>query len=77
MSGQTRKHSIFESLANVIVGYGIAVAAQALIFPWFGLYTQAAAHFKIALVFTGISLVRSYILRRVWNKIMLRKRGLS
>ena len=35
---QTRLMSLVESIANVIVGYGVAVATQILIFPFFGLH---------------------------------------
>ena len=38
---QSRAMSLVESVANVIVGYGVAVVTQILIFPVFGL---RAAH---------------------------------
>ena len=34
---QSRLMSLVESVANVIVGYGVAVVTQILIFPIFGL----------------------------------------
>ena len=72
MSGQTHKHSILESVTNVVVGYGIAVLTQVVVFPMFDIHTKPSEHFKIALIFTCISLVRSYILRRIWNGMMLK-----
>ena len=36
---QSRTMSLVESVANVIVGYGVAVVTQILIFPIFGLHT--------------------------------------
>jgi len=36
-NGQSRKHSAAEALANVAIGYGVAVTAQVLIFPLFGI----------------------------------------
>lgn len=72
VSGQTRKHSLIESLANVVVGYGVAVATQIAVFPLFGIETSLSANLGIGLVFTVVSIVRSYALRRVFNAIALR-----
>jgi hypothetical protein len=44
--------SLVESVANVIVGYGVAVATQILIFPLFGLQTTLAQNLKMSAVFT-------------------------
>ncbi|MFN4159467.1 MAG: hypothetical protein ACK4GO_13825 [Gemmobacter sp.] len=44
--------SLVESLANVIVGYGVAVVTQILIFPIFGLHTTLAQNLKMGAVFT-------------------------
>ena len=67
---QSRRGSAIEAVANVAVGYGVAVAAQAAIFPLFGLQVSTGEHFAIAGLFTVISLIRSYLLRRafVWMK---------
>lgn len=72
MSGQTKKHSAFEAVANVVIGYWIAIAAQALIFPLFGIYASTRDHLLIGLLFTVVSLVRSYFLRRLFNSITVR-----
>jgi hypothetical protein len=49
---QSRLMSLVESIANVIVGYGVAVVAQILIFPVFGLQTTLAQNLKLGAVFT-------------------------
>lgn len=66
---QTRTMSAVESVANVAVGYGIAVATQAAVFPLFGIHATAADHLAIGAIFTVVSLARSYVLRRVFNRI--------
>jgi hypothetical protein len=33
MSGQSRKHSVFESIANVLIGTALALATQCVVFP--------------------------------------------
>lgn len=64
---QSRSHSALEAVSNVVVGYALALATQAAVFPLFGLYASHREHAAIALVFTGISLVRSYVLRRLFD----------
>jgi len=51
---QSRLMSLVESVANVIVGYGVAVVTQILIFPIFGLHTTLAQNLKLGAVFTVI-----------------------
>ena len=64
---QSRIMSLVEAVANVIVGYGVAVATQILIFPIFGLHTTLAKNLKMGVVFTIVSLVRSYLIRRLFD----------
>jgi hypothetical protein len=66
-AGQSRRHSLLEAAANVAVGYGVALAAQAVIFPAFGIHIGVAENLGIGAAFTAVSLVRSYALRRVFN----------
>ncbi len=49
---QSRAMSLVEAVANVVVGYGVAVVMQILIFPIFGLHTTLAQNMKMGLVFT-------------------------
>jgi len=64
---QSRLGSFLESLANVVLGYGIAVGAQILIFPLFGVVIPLSSNLAIGIIFTLVSLVRSYLLRRLFN----------
>ena len=66
---QSRLMSLVESVANVIVGYGVAVVTQILIFPVFGLQTTLAQNLKMGAVFTIVSLGRSYALRRLFERL--------
>ena len=70
---QSRLASLAESIANVIVGYGVAVITQILIFPVFGLHTTLAQNLKMGAVFTVVSIARSYLLRRVFEAIRVRQ----
>lgn len=59
--------SLVEAVTNVLVGYGVAVATQMLVFPLFGLYATLQENLLIGLIFTAVSLVRSYALRRIFE----------
>ena len=72
---QTRLMSLVESVANVIIGYGVAVVTQILIFPVFGLHTTLAQNLKMGVVFTLVSIARSYLLRRVFEGIRVANRS--
>lgn len=72
---QSRLMSLVEAVANVIVGYGIAVVTQILIFPVFGLHTTLAQNLKMGAVFTVVSLARSFALRRLFEAIRVRSGG--
>jgi len=70
---QSRAMSLVESVANVIVGYGVSVVAQILIFPVFGLHTTLAQNLMMGAVFTVVSIARSFALRRVFEAIRVSK----
>ena len=65
---QSRRMSALEALANVAVGYALAVATQFAVFPAFGLRVGFAENLGIGAIFTAVSLARSYALRRLFNR---------
>ena len=69
---QSRAMSLAESITNVVVGYGVAVATQLLIFPAFGVHVTLAQNLKISAAFTVISICRSFALRRLFEGIRVR-----
>ena len=66
---QSRWMSLVESSANVVVGYGLAVLTQILVFPIFGLQASVGENLLIGGVFTAISVIRSFALRRLFNRV--------
>jgi hypothetical protein len=66
---QSRRMSLFEAMTNVTVGYVLAVATQVVVFPWFGLHASLGDNLGIGAVFTSISLLRGYALRRLFEFI--------
>lgn len=69
---QSRLASLVESITNVIVGYVLAIVTQLLVFPLFGLEAALGTHFAIGMAFVAVSLVRGYVLRRLFVRIALR-----
>ena len=61
-----------EAATNVLVGYFLAIATQIVVFPRFGIETGLAEHLTIGLAFVGVSLARSYLLRRLFEAIRSR-----
>ena len=70
---QSRWMSLVEAVTNVLVGYGVAVATQWAVFPLFGLHVTLQENLVIGLVFTAVSLVRSYVLRRACEALRIRQ----
>lgn len=68
---QSRRMSFTEALANVAVGYGMAVVTQIGVFPHFGLETTMFENLTIGAIFTAVSVVRSYPLRRMFETIRI------
>ena len=64
---QTRIGGFVEATANITVGFAINWYANMIVLPWFGYDVTAGDALGIGLVFTAISLARSYVLRRWFN----------
>jgi hypothetical protein len=64
---QSRLGSFIEAWANILVGFGISYAANLIVLPLFGYDITAGDAFWVGLVFTLISLARSYVIRRWFN----------
>lgn len=64
---QSRWMSLVEAITNIVVGYAIAVLTQIAVFPLFGLHASLRENLVIGAIFTCISLIRGYVLRRLFN----------
>ena len=66
---QSRLVSLLEAMANVAVGYILAITTQIVVFPWFGLEVTLGEHLAIGSVFVAVSLARGYLLRRLFERL--------
>ena len=64
---QSKKMSLVESFVNVLIGYIVAVIANLSVLPLFGYNVTFIDGSLIGLAFTIISLIRTYIIRRIFN----------
>jgi len=67
---QTKTGSFAEAVSNIVIGFSINYAANLTIFPLFGMHIGLLNNFYMGLIYTAISLVRSYALRRWFNRIV-------
>lgn len=64
---QSKKQSRIETLIQQVVGFGVALASQMLLFPLIGIDVTLAGNIGITIYFTIISMMRSYLIRRYYN----------
>lgn len=66
---QTRLGSFIEAWVNVLIGFGINFAANLVILPMFGFTSLTLKNnLYIGLLYTVISVIRSYAVRRWFNR---------
>lgn len=65
---QSKKRSFAEAWINIAIGFGINFTANMLIFPLFGWHISASQNLWLGVIYTLISLVRSYCIRRWMNR---------
>lgn len=64
---QSRLESLVEVSLGTAIGFVIATVSQLFIFPLYGIERSIGTHLEIVCWFTGISLIRGYIIRRWFN----------
>lgn len=66
---QSRLFSLVEAWTNTIVGLMLGFACNVLFLPLFGATLPISSNFRLSLIFTVLSVIRSYALRRVFNRL--------
>ena len=69
---QTKLGSLIEALMNVAIGFTINFTANLLIFPLFDMHISLSDNFLMGLIYTVISVARSYVIRRWFNNMLHR-----
>lgn len=68
-SGQSRSSSLFETLTGTVTGFVLTVWVQRFLFPAMGHDLALAENLIVASVFTAVSILRGYTVRRVFNAL--------
>ena len=64
---QSKRESMIETLTNVGIGWFISFIANMLVLPLFGYNINLTDGLLISIIFTIISIVRGYVVRRWFN----------
>ena len=64
---QSKRESMIETLTNVGIGWLISFIANMLVLPLFGYNINLTDGVLISIIFTIISIVRGYLIRRFFN----------
>ena len=72
---QSKIDSFIEAWLNVLIGFGISVLANFVIFPWVGITASTTQVLLVGLFMTGVSVARSYLVRRWANKYLSQVRA--
>lgn len=64
---QTRLGSLIEAIYNVLIGFTINFAANFLILPLVGFHISVGQNLFIGVLYTLVSVARSYVIRRWFN----------
>ncbi len=72
---QSKLDSFIEAWLNVLIGFGVSVLANFVIFPWVGITASTTQVLLVGLFMTGVSVARSYLVRRWANKYLSQVRA--
>ena len=64
---QSKRDSLIETLTNVGIGWFISFIANMLVLPLFGYNINLTDGVLISIIFTIISIIRGYVVRRWFN----------
>lgn len=66
---QSVKRSWYEAWTNILIGYGVNYVANLIILPMFGFTSLTVAkNLELGVIYTVISLLRQFCVRRWFNK---------
>ena len=65
---QSKLESLSEAIINTFIGFVIAFISQLIIFPIVGIDVTLGQNFILTVLFTLVSIIRNYVIRRYFNK---------
>ena len=74
---QTKKMSLIETVSSVIIGFIVALISQLGIFPILGIEVTFSENIILGVFFTIVSIIRGYYVRRFFNWIGNKSKGVG
>jgi uncharacterized membrane protein len=75
MSRQTKTMAAAETVASVGVGFAVSLVLVGVVLPAYGYQVTLQQNLEITAIFTVASIVRSYVMRRVFDHLQHRGRA--
>jgi len=66
---QTKQKSLIESTVQTLIGLGTSIVLQMILYPLMGIPVSFSQNLIITAVFFIVSIVRGYLVRRIFNTI--------
>lgn len=71
---QSKRNSFIESAVQTFIGLAVSFLIQLIIYPLLSIPVSIGQNVIITLVFTVVSIIRGYLVRRLFNKFEHGKR---
>lgn len=65
---QSRSLSAVEAITSTAIGFGVSLALTFTVLPAFGYHVTASHAWGITAIYTAVSILRSYAVRRLFNR---------
>lgn len=58
---------MYEVIIGMVIGFFISWLAQMIVFPLFGIHVPQSTQVSLIVIYTVISIIRTYYVRRLFN----------
>lgn len=65
---QSKKQSLKETVISTFIGLAVSLITQIVVFPLYGMKVSFNQNIQITIIFTIVSILRGYLVRRYFNK---------
>lgn len=65
---QSKRQSLIETVTSTLIGLAVSFLTQIIVFPMYNLEVNFNQNLQITAIFTVVSILRGYCVRRLFNK---------
>lgn len=65
---QSKRQSLIETVTSTFIGLSVSFLTQIIVFPMYNLEVNFSQNLQITAIFTIVSILRGYCVRRLFNK---------